>query len=278
MTYDNNTPLQINLKKILSERIPPAKRKWIPTILVSLLEKTIRQDRLNEILRNAHPLQGSAFAENALRQLDIHLDIVSPQNIPESGRWVFASNHPLGGLDGIALIKTLGEIYGDDNIRFLVNDMLMNVVPLRNTFLPINKYGSQARNAAVEIDKAYHSDKQIIIFPAGLVSRIQKDGSIKDLEWHKAFVQKAIQSGRGIIPIHFRGLNSPRFYKTALWRKRLGIKVNIEQAFLPAELCNSQGKHFSITFGRPISHEELAGSPLTPARLAQKLRSGIYSL
>ena len=177
----------------------------------------------------------------------------------------------------MGLIKVLGAKYGDENIQFLVNDMLMNVIPLRTVFLPINKYGSQAREAAVAIRDAYASDKQILIFPAGMVSRIQPDGSIGDLVWHKSFIDRAIEFHRDIIPIHFEGLNRMSFYRTAKARTKMGIKVNMEQALLPAELCAARGKKFRVRFGKPISWPSLEKSGEPHALLASKLRRLVHS-
>lgn len=130
-------PLQIDLQRIVRERVPAAKRRWIPRALVTWLERLVRQKELNGILQRTYPKVGTAFATAALRDLDITVDVRGQENIPSSGRFIFASNHPLGGLDGIALISVLGARYGDEHLRFPVNDMLMNVRPLRGIFIPI---------------------------------------------------------------------------------------------------------------------------------------------
>ncbi|MDE6380693.1 MAG: 1-acyl-sn-glycerol-3-phosphate acyltransferase [Muribaculaceae bacterium] len=255
------------------------KQKFIPGFLYTALSSLIHQDELNEILRVTYPSQGSAFSRKVLKHLHIDIEVEGTENLPvENRRIVFASNHPLGGLDGIALIAVLGERYGDDKIRFLVNDLLMNVEPLGNVFLPINKYGSQARAAAEAINTEYASDRQIVIFPAGLVSRLHPGGEIHDLKWQKAFVQKAIENDRDIIPIRFVALNRKRFYRLAKWRKKLGIKVNIEQATLPAELCASRGKRFRIIIGKPISVSDLKRSGKSYPQLAEEIRNHVYTL
>lgn len=271
------SPLVINLQRILN---PPGRKARFPRPLVSLIEKVVRQKRLNEILAEAYPAAGSAFALNALRAIGIKVEVEGLENIPATGRHLFASNHPLGGLDGISLIAFLGSLYGDDNIRFPVNGMLMNVRPLKSVFLPINKYGRQGRHAAVDINEAYRSDAQMIMFPAGLVSRLNKKGGIEDLQWQKAFLMKAIESGRDIIPIRFEGLNRRRFYRLAKLRKRLGIKINIEQAFLPAELCAAIGARYRIIIGKPISCTRLKEmvAESSPMEAAARLRSHIYSM
>lgn len=268
--------LKIDLNRILRSRIGGWKGKLIPGFLISGLEKLIHQKELNEILSTTYPAEGSDFSDGVFRYLDLEISAYGMENIREGKRYVFASNHPLGGLDGIGLIKILGRRYGDDNVRFLVNDMLMNVEPLRKVFLPINKYGSQGREAARAINEAYASDRQILMFPAGLVSRLHPDGKIRDLEWQKSFISKAIESNRDIIPVYFEGLNRPRFYRIARLRRRLGIKINLEQALLPSEVCAARGKTFKVTFGKPIPVESLKESGKSYSELARNLHDYIY--
>lgn len=268
--------LKIDLNRILRSRIGGWKGKLIPGFLISGLERLIHQKELNEILSTTYPAEGSDFSDGVYRYLDLGISASGMENIEEGKRYVFASNHPLGGLDGIGLIKILGRRYGDDNVRFLVNDMLMNVEPLRKVFLPVNKYGSQGRDAAKAINEAYASDRQILMFPAGLVSRLQPDGGIRDLEWQKSFIAKAIESGRDIIPVYFEGLNRRRFYRLARLRRRLGIKVNLEQALLPSEVCAARGKSFKVTFGKPVPVESLKESDKSYSELARNLHDYIY--
>ena len=271
--------LQIDLTGIIRNRVKGWKGKLIPGFLLRSLEKVIHQEELNELLRVTHPKTGSDFAAALYDTMHLRIEVDGLDNLPAAGRFIFASNHPLGGLDGIGIVKVLGGIYGDDRIRVLVNDLLMHVAPLRTVFLPINKYGAQGRRAAADINKAYGSDKQIVVFPAGLVSRLDTDGIVRDLEWQKSFVQKAIQYKRDIIPVRFDGLNRPRFYRTAGWRKRLGLKVNIEQAMLPAELCAAHDKTFRLTFLPPVSHarlKQMTEAGKSPAAIAEALRRMLY--
>lgn len=268
----------IDLHDILRRRIGGWKGKLIPGFLTTVLERLVHQKGLNRLLREAWPAEGSEFARSILRSLGITVETVGLDSLPEGRRFAFASNHPLGGLDGIALIAVLGEKYGDDNIRFLVNDMLMNVEPLHKVFLPVNKYGSQARSATKAINDAYASGRHIFQFPAGLVSRLHDDGTIADLEWKKTFAAKALEYGLDIVPVYFEGLNSSRFYKTARLRKKSGLKVNIEQALLPGEIFRSEGKHFRIVFGTPLSAAELRERRQAPQELAAEVRSRVYAL
>lgn len=278
MDMQTEGPQQIDLQAIIQKRVPRSKRRWLPRWLVRRVEKLVRQDDLNGILRRAYPARGSAFATAALRDLGITVKVHGLENIPSTGRFIFASNHPLGGLDGITLISVLGARYGDDMLRCPVNDMLMNVEPLRGVFIPINKFGRQGRDAARLLADTYASDVQMIFFPAGLVSRLHKGGEIKDLEWQKAFVAKALEYDRDIVPVYFSGRNTMRFYRTAKWRKRLGLKFNVEQILLPSELCKACGSEYTVTFGKPIRCQELKSSGKSPKQLAADIRERVYAL
>ena len=266
---------KIDLHAILRKRVPKKYSRWIPGVLISGLERIVHQRELNEVLEYADPATGSEFCDRVFEYFDLNVEVDGLDRLPDRP-FVFASNHPLGGLDGMALIRELGHRYGDPHVKFLVNDMLMNIVPLRPVFLPVNKYGRQGRGAATAIEDAMADrSQQILVFPAGLVSRLQPDGSIADLKWQKSFVQKAVEHRRDIVPVRFEGLNRRRFYRLAKWRKKSGLKFNIEQAFLPAELCAARGKNYKIKFLEPIPWQSLrdriaAGE--SPAQIAQDLR------
>ena len=220
--------------------------------------------------------KGVEAADIALNDLNVKYKAVGIDNIPSDGRFIFASNHPLGGLDGMALISLIGHHYGGDNIKFIVNDLLMAVKPLDNVFLPINKHGRQSRHSAQEIEEQYQSDRQMITFPAGLCSRKLKGGKIGDLEWKKFVVTHAVSSQRDIIPIFFDGQNSKKFYRMARWRERLGIKLNIEMVMLPGEMFKSSGSTFNVYFGKPVKWQELNTKDARGE--AERLRKMVYEL
>ena len=270
--------IRIDLDAIIRGRLGKSKARFLPRFATRLLERLVCQDELNAALEATFPAEGTAFAEAIFRHFDIEIEVRGLEHIPDGGRYIFASNHPLGGLDGIGLIKVLGARYGDSGLRVMVNDMLMNVEPLRRVFLPINKFGAQGRKAVRLIADALNSDQQIVMFPAGLVSRLGDDGSIADLEWQKSVVAKAIETKRDIIPVRFIGQNRKRFYRLARLRKKIGLKFNLEQTLLPAELVAARGSRFSIIFGTPVTWQELRDSGLSHSEAAQHLRSKVYSL
>ena len=206
---------------------------------------------------------------------DLTLELVNEENIPAEGRYIFASNHPLGGLDGICLSAVIGKHYGG-KIRYLVNDLLLYLSNLRSIFVPINKHGAQGKKNARLIDEAYTSDNQIVTFPAGLCSR-KIDGKIQDPEWKKSFIQKAVEHKRDIVPVYFEGRNSNFFYRLANLRKALGIKMNYEMLYLPDEMFRCKHKTFRIHFGKPIPWQTFDGSK-KPGEWAEWVRTQAYNL
>ena len=265
---------QIDIKQVLRQKAPSAARK-IPGFMVDYLIRTVHQDELNEILRRYHDKDGVAFMQELIGYFDLNLELVNEENIPTGGRYIFASNHPLGGLDGICLSAIIGGRF-DGKIRYLVNDLLLYLSNLRSIFVPINKHGAQGKKNAELIEKAYASDNQIITFPAGLCSRKQ-NGKIQDTEWKKSFIQKAVEYRRDIVPVFFEGRNSNFFYRLANMRKALGIKMNYEMIYLPDEMFKSKHKTYSIHFGKPIPWQTFDSSR-KPAEWAEWVKEIVYNL
>jgi len=265
----------IDVDAVLRNRLK-GKYKYIPQFVVRRLQKTICQDRLNSILVKMDQREGYQAADAALEDMRITITADGLQRIPTNGRrLLLVSNHPLGGLDGLGLISLLGHHFGG-RIRFLVNDLLMAVTPLRDVFLPINKYGKQARAAAEEIEQELAGDKQIITFPAGLCSRRGDDGIVRDLEWKKSFVNQAVNYHRDIVPMYFDAKNSDFFYRTARRREKLGIKFNFEMIYLPKEMFKQEGSTFRVIVGEPIAWQDLNAAQ--PAAEAVRIKEIVYNL
>ncbi len=241
---------QINLKEVIRK-----KSRLLASIpgLISWLKRIIHQDEINQGLRMFGHLQGTAFATAALEFLDIQVEVSITQALQSDGRYIFASNHPLGGVDGMALIKAVTDMFPE--VRFPVNDLLLSVENMQPVFMPINKHGNQDRESAKKLNEAYASlEHQILIFPAGLVSR-KINGEIVDLSWQKHFITKAIEYQRDVVPVYIQGMNSSGFYRLANWRKRLRIPFNIEMLYLPDEMFKQKHKTIRIVIGEPISYE-----------------------
>ena len=264
----------IDIDKVLRTRVPRY-RKWMPRFVVRWLERLVHQDELNAVLDHIGERHGVEAAKAIIEHLDITLDVHGKENLPDGGRYLFVSNHPLGGLDGIALIAGIGAHYGGE-IRFLVNDLLMAVKPLSDVFLPVNKYGRQKREAVEAIETEYAGNRQMLSFPAGLCSRRLDDGSIGDLPWQKNVVVMATRHRRDIVPIRFDAVNSNRFYRIARLRERLGIKFNFEMILLPAEVLKKRGQTLHIVVGKPIDFSTL--DTRHPLDEAARLRKLVYKL
>lgn len=270
------SPIQIDLDAILTQRLG-WKARLLPNWLVTKLKNLIHQDRMNEVLRRLFPRRGAEFCTGLLELLEVNISVQNADRLPASPRCLFVSNHPLGGLDGIAMIAWLKKQYPQANPLFVVNDLLMAVEPLRECFVPVNKHGSQSRFAVQSLDAALASDNPVVIYPAGLVSRLGDNGIVADLEWKHSFVGRAISSRRDVVPVHFGGHNSERFYRLARRRKKLGIKFNFEMILLPDEMFRGAGSSFTLTCGTPISWQSLAADP-DPRGWAARIRNEVYSL
>lgn len=261
----------IDLKKAIAKK---SERLANMSFVINLLRKLIHEDEINEcIYVNSH-LHGIEFADGVMNYFNAEIHTSFSPKIKLEGRYIFASNHPLGGLDGVALISAVGRKF--TNLRFPVNDFLLEIKNFNPVFIPINKHGGQSKKSIELINEAYESDNQILIFPAGLASR-KIDGKVKDLEWNKHFIQKAIQSQRDVIPVHIDGQNSKLFYLVAKIRKLLRIKFNIEMVLLPHEMFLQKGKILRIQFGDPIAYSTFNKSK-TPTEWAGFVRNKVYNM
>ena len=233
--------------------------KYTPKFILSWLKKTVHQDELNQILRFSNGTLDVEFADKVLQWLNAKGDVkfTDRESLLPGKRYIFVSNHPLGGLDGLIMISVLGKIFG--KIKFVVNDILLNIIPMRNLFVPVNKHGRMGKEYGKLITEAYSSDAQILYFPAGLCSRLIK-GEITDLKWQKNFLKQAKKYGRDIVPVHFEGRNSNFFYRLANIRKALGIKFNFEMIFLPDEMFRQKNSIFAVKIGKPIPIETIDSS------------------
>lgn len=269
-----NDIIQIDIDAILAAKAGK-KARFVPRFLVSYLKKIVHQDEVNEFLRINHDKRDLAFIEEFMKYFNNSFDIKGLENLPDDGRFTFVSNHPLGAQDGLGLAYILGRKY-EGKIKLLVNDLLMNIPHISSFWVPINKTGKQARNFPQQVNAAFESDNNIVMFPAGICSR-KRGGVIRDLEWKKTFITKSIQTQRDIIPIHFEGQNSEFFYRLANINKMLGLKFNIAMLYLSDEMFKNRNKTFKVTIGKPIPWQTFDNSK-KPAEWAQYVKELVYTL
>jgi putative hemolysin len=265
--------LRVDVRKVFSDK-NPRMAKLIPGFVYRYIERIVHQEFINSFLARNKGKSGLEFIHAIFDEFNTSIVVKGVENIPREGRFIFASNHPLGGFDGVILIDTVSRYLGE--AKFLVNDILMNLRPLEDLFIPINKHGSQSKDSVLLLDEIYRSDMQILTFPSGIVSRKIK-GVIQDFEWKKNFISKAIQYQRDIIPVHFSGRNSNFFYNLSSIRTFLHIKWNLEMFFLVDETMKHRNSEITVTFGPPVKWTSLDKSK-THQQWADFIREKAYAL
>ena len=284
-----NEPVEIPRNLIDVKALFAAKNprllKIIPGFIFTIIKKILHQDRINGYIYKHRDKSGLPFVGAILDEFGVKIEVMKvhdttvytntiPEIIPPTGRYILASNHPLGGLDGLVLMDVAGKSRKD--VIFPVNDLLMFIPGLRPLFIPINKHGKNTENVEI-IHQTFASDKTVLYFPAGLVSRKQKNGRIMDLEWKKTFVTQAKRYQRDIIPVYISGRNTHFFYNLANLRKKLNIKGNLEMMLLPDEMMRQYNKTVRVTFGDPIPYTSLDHSH-TDKEWAEIIRQKVYNL
>ncbi|MCL2097178.1 MAG: 1-acyl-sn-glycerol-3-phosphate acyltransferase [Bacteroidales bacterium] len=275
MEDQSNIPVFVDVDKLIASK-NPALLKWIPRFVRNYIKRVVHQDEINYIIHTYGPRQGIGFVNGIIYEhFQISYATHGLEAIPAVGRYVFASNHPLGAFDGLVLMSAIGARF--EHIRFIVNDLLLNIKSFDPLFVPVNKHGRQSTTYAGKIEEVYAAeDTQVLNFPAGLCSRRIK-GEITDLPWKRNFLHKAIHYRRDIVPVYFDGRNSNFFYRLANFRKFLGIKANIEMFYLPNELFKQKKAHYNVYFGEPIPYQTFDKSR-TVEEWTKVIREKAYAL
>ncbi len=237
----------IDIEKVLKEKAYKL-YKWLPRFAINWLKRKLHEDDINGAMAALKDKQGLEFNAAGLERLGVSVESMHTELIPKSGTVIIAANHPLGGLDGMALIKSVGQIRPD--VRFFVNDILKNIKNYGEIFVAVNKTGASSTRSLRTMEEVFMSEAAVLFFPSGLVSRKQ-NGVVRDLAWKKSFVTQAIDHWRMIQPVYIEGENSKFFYNFANFRKWLGIKANIEMLFLPDEMFTGK-KHIRIHYSKPF--------------------------
>jgi 1-acyl-sn-glycerol-3-phosphate acyltransferase len=268
-----SVPKVIDVELALQEKIPDIYKK-IPGVLIRLMEKVIRQADMNRMIHESSHLNGIPLVDWVLDQFGVNIVVKGKKLIPKKGRYIYPANHPIGGLDGLAIVSVVAKIH--PLIKFVANDLLRVIKGFDSIFLYIARFGQINRQNAILINKTLASEAQLLVQPAGTVSK-RNPVKISDLAWNKFFIHKAIQYKRDVIPIHVQARNSRLFYNIASFRKIFRIKSNLEMFLLPREMFNKSGKTITITFGIPIAYKTFDDSR-THLEWAQKVREYVYVL
>jgi putative hemolysin len=248
--------------------------KRLPRFIIRMIAVLIKQDEINRILNKYSDYQGVEFLKKLLVELNIHIDLQGAENLPENGKCFFVANHPFGFVDGLILTNTVAGKYGD--FKAIGNDLFMLIPHLRPVIAATNVFGANSRDYILELEKVFRSDIPITHFPAGIVSRLE-NRKIRDYEWQKSFITKAITCQRDIVPFHFDGRNSILFYSVFMLRKVFRIKTNLELALLPHEIFTKKNKTIRVIIGKPISYQ-IFDKSMTHLEWAQYVKEQVYSL
>ena len=263
----------IDIKELIRSKNPRLV-KLLPFFVISYFRRILHEKELNIFFSENKDLKNQEFCSKLLDSLNLKVDIQGIDNIPKNGPVIIAMNHPLGGMDAVALISGLKEHRRD--LKFIVNDLLLNLPFLKNMFVGVNKFGKNQTSVRQQISSAFSAEHALCIFPAGKVSRRVK-GNIEDLEWKKTFVLYARELNREIIPIFIDGELSKFFYRLSNFREYIGIKSNIEMFYLADEMYKQKNKTFKFIVGEPINvckqYSELSDNETT-----LKIREKLYAL
>jgi putative hemolysin len=263
----------IDVKRLIESKNPRL-AKWLPGFLISYLKRILHQDEINEFISNHKDVYNADFCKAVIDYFNITINVQNIERIPKDGSVIIAMNHPLGGMDAMALVSALKGHRED--LKFIVNDLLMNMHNLRDLFVGVNKHGKNEVSTRQQIMELFESDEAVCIFPAGLVSRKQ-NGLVRDLDWKKTFVTYSKKYNQPVIPIFIDGELSNFFYRLANFRKFIGINVNIEMLYLANELFKQRDKTMNLIVGEPILPADV-DQQMSERDLAQYYKSKVYEL
>lgn len=263
----------IDVKRLIASKSPRL-AKWLPGFVIRYLKRILHEEELNVFLNRTKEVKNIDFCDASAEFLHMKVKLIGLENIPKEGPVILVMNHPFGGLDALALVSALRGHRED--LKFIVNDILMNLTNLADLFVGVNKHGKNEKSTRQQIMEVFESPHAVCVFPAGLVSR-KSHGVVRDLDWKKTFVTYAKKLNQPIVPIYIDGKLSNFFYRLSNFRKFLGIKANIEMIYLVHELIKLRGTTVTLTVGESIQPETLH-TKQSEKDLAQEIKAKVYEL
>lgn len=265
----------IDVEALLDNFLPDFKqnKKRLYKTTVSILKNILHQEEINHFIDSHRHLEGLEFLDAVLDHFDFTYSLSNRDraNIPAQGRVIIVANHPLGSLDGLALLKMVSEIRPD--VKIVATTVLNQIKPLKSLFLGVDnlsKKGSRVRHLK-NIVSVLEQDQAVIMFPTGEVSRIRPQG-IRDGKWKSGFIKLAFKTQSAILPVYINGKNSTLFYGMSTLYKPLGTLMLVKEMF------NKQDKEISFSVGKPIPNYALHELELTPKQLAKRMRKQVYRM
>lgn len=262
----------LNVNELVDYYLPDMRsRPRFRNRFVAWLEKVVHQDTLNQLISKYRDLKPEQFLDKVIEYVDLNSQFKNTHiPVPETGRVLLVSNHPMGALDGLGLLQKIRELRSDT--RIVVNHVLWHIKPLQQFFLPLDtirekNYKTQYKN----ITHALEEERPVIIFPAGNVSRLSWRG-IRDDVWKPGFLKMAKRTNTPILPLHVTGHNSFKYYTISLFSKWYGM------LYLVDEMMKNTSATMQIRFGQLQNDIDQFRNDLNDHQLAQKIRQSIYQL
>lgn len=262
----------IDIRKIIQSKNPKL-IKWIPGFLLTYLRRVLHEEDVNNFIFENRDKHNQDFCQAVIDYFNIQIKVEGSEHIPLEGGVTLAMNHPLGGMDAMALVTALKSTRTD--LKFIVNDILLHLSSMKGMFVGVNKHGKNSNDTHQKIDEIFSNGNAVCIFPAGLVSRMI-DGKVQDLEWKKTFVSLSLKHNQPIVPIYIQGQLSNFFYRIYKLRTFLGIKANIEMFYLVDELFRQKNVTMNIFIGQPIYPHEITRE-MSHNNWAKHIRNKIYT-
>lgn len=236
------------------------------------LRRLLHEREFIEFAEQYPHLTGLDFVEQVLDYFDFSYTITDREleRIPSHGRCIIVANHPIGSLDGLALIKLVSEVRKD--FKVVANELLMTVEPLEKLLLPVNNMGGRTVRENIKgIQNYLTNDGLVIIFPAGEVSRLKPSG-IKDTNWNGGFLKLALATQTPILPMYIQGKNSTSFYFLSMLYKPLST------LFLVKEMFKQQDKSMPVRIGELIPYQSFKGMQLNKKEKIRLFQRHLYRI
>ncbi|UTW04591.1 lysophospholipid acyltransferase family protein [Amphritea atlantica] len=264
----------VNVEQVITEKYPTfaSKPSIIRNTALFMLRRLFHEQEVNAFLEDNNNYQGFEFIDQVLDYFNFTYSLSNKDlmNIPSSGRVLIIANHPLGALDGLALLKMIGEIRKD--VRIVANDMLSSFSQLSPLLLPVDNLNRATRKQDIaNINNALHNEEAVIVFPAGEVSRAGATG-IKDSNWNQGFLHFAKKTNSPILPVFIGGKNSSLFYTIS------GINRTLAALLLPREMFNKHSMNLKFKIGEPIPYSQLDKLPVSGPEKCKMVRKHLYRL
>lgn len=264
----------LNIEQVVIKKFPSfaAQPELLRRPAVSFLKKVINEDEVNEFLEKNHILKSFEFIDAVFEYFNFSYSVSARDraNIPSEGAVVIIANHPIGSLDGLALLKLVGEVRTD--VKIIANDILLNFSNLRNFFIPVDNMGTgsalRSYRAALA---ALENEEALIVFPAGEVSRACPMG-VRDPHWRTGFLHFSRKTMAPLLPIHVEAKNSLLFYGASMVFKPLGT------ALLAREMFNKRSRTIRFNVGEPIPANQLLTDALHDRVLVKRLKKHLYQI